>query len=328
MILVTGANGFLGSFICRSLAASGHEVRGLVRRNSDRSLLQNIEGDFKMVEGDILNVGSLEPHFENANTIIHSAAVVSFHKRDFSLMEDVNVQGTKNVVNLALKYNTGYLIHMSSVAAIGRKEKKGIVSETDKWETSKWNSHYGETKYYAELEVWRGIQEGINAVILNPSVVLGPGNWDQSSSRLFKYVWDQNKYYTEGWVNYVDIRDVCTIVARMLELRITNERFIISAGHTSYKELFDVIASDFSKTSPSKMANKWLLKTGLIMETIKSLFTQKRPLITSETINLSETEISFDNSKIKKELNFSFAPLNQTVDWACSQYLSRITKEN
>lgn len=328
MILVTGANGFLGSFICRSLLASGHTVKGLVRKNSNTELLQGIKEKIQIIEGDILDVENLEPHFEDIDVIIHSAAIVSFHKSDFRLMANVNIQGTRNIVNLALKYNIGYFIHMSSVAAIGRKERQGVVSEKDKWEQSKWNSHYGETKYLAELEVWRGIQEGLSGVILNPSIILGPGNWNQSSSKLFKYVWDENKYYSNGLINYVDVRDVTDIVTNLLKSRISNERFILSAGQTSYKTLFEQIAYHFKKNPPSQKAKKWILKIGLIVEWVKSTISSKKPLITKETINLSENEISFDNTKIKKELNFTFAPLDQTIAWACSQYMNRLIKEN
>lgn len=326
MILVTGANGFLGSFICKALADSGKNVKALVRNNSDTSLLEGASDKVQIVHGDILDMNSMEEHFEGLKILIHAAAIVSFHRSDYDQMSEVNIEGTKNMVNLSLKYKVDFFLHISSVAAIGRKEQKAVVSEKNKWEESKWNSHYGESKYLAELEVWRGIQEGLSGIVLNPSVVLGPGNWDISSSRLFKYAWQENKYYSEGLMNYVDVRDVTSIIMRFLEKQPSDERYIISAGDITYKDFFEIVARRFNKKPPYRQANKRLLRLGLIIEWVKSMFSSNRPLITTETINLSGSEISFDNSKIKKELNFNFTPLEQTVNWTCEKYLKAMSK--
>ncbi len=215
-ILITGATGLVGSATARRFLADGHSVSVLHRPDSDRSLLQDVEDRIQWIEGDILDVLSLEKALENVEYVVHAAAVVSFVPRDEAAMVKVNVEGTANVVNACLKRGIRKLCHVSSVAALGRphprtieQDKPVVIDETQRWEDSPNNSAYAKTKYLAELEVWRGISEGLPAVIVNPSLILGEGDWQKSSTQLFKYVYDGKPFYTEGTVNYVDVQGYC-----------------------------------------------------------------------------------------------------------------------
>ena len=320
MILVTGASGLLGSYICRELQALNVDFRALVRQGGRLDLLKDIpEG--RLVYGDLLDTWSLEEALKDVDSIIHSAAIMSFNKKEQDMMHRVNVEGTRSLINLALKKNIEYFVHISSVAALGRQNRSGVINEDSQWTSSRWNTGYGESKHLAELEVWRGMQENLNAVIINPSLILGPGDWDHSSARLFKYIWDEKRYYTEGWLNYVDVRDVSGIIRELIEKRIKGERFIVSAGTMSYKDLFDKIAVKLNKRSPYKKVTAFTLKLAVAAERIKSLFTGKMPLITSESAKVSQNQISYDNAKILKKLNFKFARVEDTLEWTCREFL-------
>ena len=321
MILITGANGFLGSHICRYLLKGNIDFIALIRPKSDLTLLNDVKSQIRFHEGDILDTESLLPVMSEVDTIIHSAAVVSYHKEDIEMMNRVNIEGTRNMVNLALSLPIKYFIHISSVAALGRNKYEGGISEDSQWQESRWNTNYGESKYNAELEVWRGIIEGLNAVIINPSVILGPGDWERSSAKLFKYVWNEKRYYTEGLLNYVDVRDVASIVLQLLKKQISGERYIINAGHIPIKDFFEKIATAMNKKAPTLKANKTMLSAVRLVQKLGSIFSGKKPLITKESIRVGESKIYFDNSKIVQELNHNFVPLSDTINWTCEFYL-------
>lgn len=326
MIFVTGANGLLGSHICKALIDEGYSVKALVREGSNTFLLDGYLDKLSIVNGDILNPESFASELESVTSIIHCAAVVSFHQADKELMNKVNIEGTANMVNLALDKNIEYYLQISSVAALGRLTGSGTVAEDNKWQESKWNSNYATSKYYAELEVWRGIEEGLSAAMLNPSVILAPGVGAKSSSQLFSYVWKENAFYPMGKVNFVDVRDVCKAVLQCIKLKKTKERYIVNGGITTYKELFGLIAKNFDKKPPYIESTPFLLKAGMFLDKLRSIITGTKTIITTETARLTKSEIYFDNSKIKKELNINFADLSDSIEWSCSQIKEQKSK--
>ncbi len=319
MIFVTGANGLLGSHICKKLIDEGYKVKALIRKDSNTFLLGEYLNKLEIINGDILNPESFANELNNVTAIIHCAAIVSFHQSDKDLMNKVNVEGTANMVNLALDKKIEYFIQISSVAALGRLTGSGIVTEENKWQDSIWNSNYATSKYFAELEVWRGIEEGLPAVMINPSVILAPGVGAKSSSQLFTYVWKENIFYPAGKVNYVDVRDVCQAITQCLKLKKTKERYIVNGGITTYKNLFDLIGKSFNKKPPFIETNQLLIKVGMFLDKLRSIFTGTKTIITTETARLTQSEIYFDNTKIKKELNLSFVDLSDSIEWSCSK---------
>ena len=317
MVLVTGATGLIGSFICKILVENGFSVRALFRKNSDFGLVSAFKDKIDWVEADVLDLLGLEKAVQGVEVIIHSAAAISFHKKDHKNMFKVNVEGTANIVNLGTVMGVKQFIHISSVAALGRTKNTGIINENNKWENSSYNTGYAVSKHLAELEVWRGQEEGMNVVIVNPSVVLGPGDWKKSSTRLFKYVWDKKRFYTKGGMNYVDVRDIAEVVSRLMGSHISGERFIVSAGHISYKEIFALIAQRFQRKPPNVAVNKPLLNLALLFSLIGSFFTGGRSLISSETAKMAGLSFYYDNTKLQNMLNFSFRSLEDTLDWTC-----------
>ena len=274
------------------------------------------------IDGDILDVVSLDEAMDGVDTVIHSAGVVSFIKSDREQMYRVNVEGTGNVVNIALEKNVRRLIYISSVAALGRTANGGSVNEEKKWEISKVNTHYAKSKHNGELEVWRGISEGLSGVILNPSTVLGFGDWNSSSCAIFKKIYEEFKWYTPGINGFVDVGDVARVVALLVESDISGERFIVSGDNWAFKKLMDTIADSFGKKKPTRQSSPFLLSIAWKMEQLKSFFNGSRPLLTRESAKIALSKTFFENDKLLQALpGFLFTPLEQTIQGATGKYL-------
>ncbi|RLD21757.1 MAG: hypothetical protein DRI71_08445 [Bacteroidetes bacterium] len=321
MILVTGASGIVGHFVVKSLVEAGNKIRAIKRENSKIDRLKPWAEYIEWVNADVLDLPALEKAFEGIDRVVHCAALVSFHKEDKEDMMTVNIDGTANMVNLALKHKVKKFVHISSVAALGRKPGIDFIDENIKWEVSENNSNYGESKYLGELEVWRAQEEGLDTVILNPSIVLGPGDWESSSMQLFKYVKQGRAFYPDGQMNYVDVRDVASIIERMLFDNTNSERFILNSGVAYYKDVFELISKYFDKPAPKIKVTYTLLTFAYIFDTIKSRLLGQKPILTKESMRLSKMNYFYSNEKIKKNLNYTFKPLEESIEWTCHEIL-------
>jgi dihydroflavonol-4-reductase len=323
MILVTGASGIVGHFVVKDLVSAGHKIRAIKRADSNIESLAPWNNSIEWVEADLLDLTALEKAFIGVERIVHCAALVSFHKEDKDEMMNVNVNGTANMVNLALEYKVEKFIHVSSVAALGRKPNLDIIDENVKWEQSDNNTNYAESKYLGELEVWRAQEEGLPVVIINPSVILGPGKWDSSSMQLFKYANEGPLFYPRGEMNYVDVRDVSNIIEILLFNDIKEERFILNAGKAYYQEVFELISKNLNKPAPKIKVSYTLLTFAYILDTIKSKLLRKKSVITRESIRLSKMNYLFSNQKLKRTLNYEFMSLEESVSWTCSEIIKQ-----
>ncbi|MGN6646779.1 MAG: SDR family oxidoreductase [Cytophaga sp.] len=320
MILVTGANGLVGSFVCAHLTQKGHKVRALVRKNSDTSLLKNLSGGLDIFTGDVSDTGSLLDAISGVEYVVHTAAIISFWNKRNTEMYQTNVIGTRNLVDVCLEHNIKKFIHVSSIAAVGRKTTDTHISETNTWEDSSLNSYYAESKHQAEVEVYRGMEEGLTATIVNPSIILGPGLNSSISGRLFKYVAGQHKFYTDGYLNYVDVRDVADAIEKLLfDADSNGERYILNGGITSYKDFFAQVAGTLQVAAPSVRATNFMRQVVWRIEAVKSFFTGKEPLITKTTAKTAANKIEYSSAKIIKATQISFRPLSDTIEWTCSK---------
>ena len=325
-ILITGGTGVLGSYIIKQLVEKNYTVRAIRRGNKlPNWISKEITDKVEWVEGDILDVVALQDAMEGIDTVIHSAAIVSFLKKDREQMYQVNVEGTANVVNMALEKQVSRLVHISSVAALGRTAGGGHVNEEKKWEESNVNTHYAKSKFKAELHVWRGISEGLDAVILNPSTILGFGDWHSSSCAIFKQVYEGFNWYTPGINGFVNVEDVAKAAILCMESDISEQRFIINGDTWPFKKLQDTIADNFKKKRPGRKTTPFLLAIAWRLEKVKSLLTGKKPLLTKESARVAQSQTFFENDKILKALpGFSFTPLEETIEKACKKYLGTI----
>jgi nucleoside-diphosphate-sugar epimerase len=319
-ILITGANGLVGSAVAKRFVAGKYHVKALCRSTADLSLLDEIKDDIELTEGDITDILGLQKALQNVDIVIHTAAMVSFNPKERSKMYHVNVQGTTNVVNTCLEAGVKRLLFVSSIAALGRptnaaKNTELInINEDQKWEESPLNSHYAKSKYVAECEVWRGQAEGLLVSIVNPSVILGEGDWSRSSTQLFKYVYDQNRFYTLGNLNYVDIKDLTEIIYQLTERQISGERFIVNAGTITYKEFFEKVATAFGKKPPKMLIKPWMTEILWRIEAFRSRLSGGSPLITKETAKSARTHFHYVNKKVKGKIGISFTPIDETIE--------------
>jgi dihydroflavonol-4-reductase len=323
MIAVTGANGLLGSYIVRRLIDEKQQFVALKRANSDTSLLQDKIANIIWREADILDPVSLETAFKGVTKVIHTAAMVSFNPRLKNQIYNVNVLGTRNTVNACLYNGVNKLIHISSVAALGRLKEQISIDEENKWTDNSLNSTYAQTKYLAELEVFRATEEGLNSVIVNPSVILAAADWSKSSAKLFKYVWDERPFYIDNQLNYVDVRDVADVVCKMLAIDRSGERFVLNGGSVDLMEFLSKTADRFDKRAPAVKLNPTLLRLVAFVESCRSWIAGNEPLITSETARLVNTRFLYKNDKVKRELNFEFTTFDKTLDWCCQYYMDQ-----
>ena len=323
-ILITGGTGFLGSYIIKELVEKNYVVRAIRRNNKLPGYIsEKIFDKVEWVDGDILDVVSLEEAMEGMDTVIHTAAMVSFVKKDREQMYRVNVEGTANVVNMALENDIKRFVHISSVASLGRTANGGSVNEEKKWEESKVNTHYAKSKYKGELEVWRGISEGLSGIILNPSTILGYGDWNSSSCAIFKKVHEGFNWYTPGINGFVDVEDTARATIALMESNITEQRYIINSDNWLFKKLQDTIAENMDKKKPSREATPLLLDIGWRVEKLKSFFSGKRPLFTGDSVRVAKSKTYFENNKLLAALpGFSFTPLEQSIAKAAKKYLN------
>lgn len=313
----------LGSFIVRKLLAQGEPFIALKRKDSDVSLLADVQSSIQWKDADILDPVSTGEALENVSEVIHAAAIVSFNPRDARKIFRVNVEGTRNVVNACLNGQVKKLVYISSVAALGRLKGQSEIDEGQKWTDNPLNSTYAESKYLAELEVFRAHEEGLNTVIVNPSVILAGADWNKSSAKLFKYVWDERPFYVDSFLNYVDVRDVADATYRLLRADHRGERFILNAGAIALPEFLGKMAVRFSKKPPAMRLNKTVLRLVAAGESVRSWLSRSEPLITRETARFAGTRFLYRNEKIKKQLNFEFQTIDQTLEWCCEYYMKQ-----
>jgi nucleoside-diphosphate-sugar epimerase len=240
-------------------------------------------------------------------------------------MYQVNVQGTANVVNAAIEKNISRLVHISSVAALGRSKSGGHINEEREWQQSNINTHYAISKYKAEMEVWRGIGEGLSAVIINPSTVLGYGDWDTSSCRIFKTVYNEFPWYSTGINGFVDIEDVARTTVLLMQSDIREQRFIANGDNWSFQQLLNTIADGFGKKHPHRRATPFVGSLAWRMEKFKTLFSGEMPLLTRESAKVAHSHTFFENDKLLKAFpQFSFTPLQESIQKTCKKYLHAI----
>lgn len=318
MILVTGATGFLGAELIHQLTAQGIKLKALKRK---QSVIPDIIKDNKLIEwaiADINDLSDLEDAFDGIDQVFHCAALVSFNPKDKARLLKINIEGTSNIVNLCQERNVR-LLHVSSVAALGNAKKGALITENDFWEYDVKAHTYAISKYEGEMEVWRGISEGLDAVIVNPSVIIGKGAGFEGSGAIFKLVKDGLSYYTRGATGIVDVTDVARCMIALMNSSETAERFTISSENYHYKKFFGEIAAGYGVKAPSKEAKPWMLGIAWRAAKLSSLFTGKPASLTSDAARSSLNESFYSNEKIKKTLGIDFKPLKQSIQEICKQ---------
>ena len=332
MILITGATGTIGAHVTLKLLQQNKKVVCIKRVGSDTnktkkifsyytSEYEELFNQIKWVDADICDIYSILDALEGVDSVYHCAGFVTFNKKHEKELFKINVEGTANIVNACLEKNISALCHVSSIAAIHNPDITTNINESIYWKSSPNVGNYAISKYNGEREVWRGIEEGLNAVIVNPSIVLSPGLWHQSSGKLFDICFKGSPFYTNGKSATVDVVDVANCMIELVEKKHFNNRYILAENNYSFKELLTKIHCEFGKNAPKILANKFLLMVADIFESIRSKITNAEPLITKESAKSSLDSNTYSNSKIKNAIQYSFKPIDESVKFICSCYL-------
>lgn len=330
MILVTGGTGLIGTHLLYKLLSNNKEVKAIYRTEESlrevTSIFEHYSKEaaslFKRitwVRGDITDVPSLESAFKGVTQVYHAAAMISFNPAAWESLKKTNVEGTANVINLCLSHKVEKLCYVSSIAAIGMGAEKGIVTEENEWVESE-TSVYALSKHLAEMEVWRGSQEGLRVVIVNPGVVLGPGNWNQSSLKFFKRAANGMRRYIPGGTGFVTVIDVASAMFKLMESTVYNERFILVAGNMSFRELLTEISKSFGVVPPAKQIPFWLLEAGWRFDWFSHYFLNTKRRLTRDTVNSLKKQQHYSSDKIIKTIDFEFSGLNESIK-TTSEYL-------
>ncbi|HAI19888.1 MAG: NAD-dependent epimerase [Xanthomarina sp.] len=332
MILVTGGTGLVGSHLLYQLTTNNNPVRAIYRNKNKLALTKKIFSYYSenpdilfnkidWVEADLLDIPLLTEAFKGITHVYHAAAFVSFEPDKYHLLRKTNIEGTANIVNLSIANKIEKLCYVSSVATIGSATSKDTLNELTLWNPEADNSVYSITKYGAEMEVWRGTQEGLDAVIVNPGVIIGPGIWNYGSGNIFKKVYNGLPFYTKGVTGYVGIEDVVLPMMKLMESPIKNERFILVSENWPYKQFIDKIATSLNVKAPSKKASSLLLQMGWRLDWLKHKLTGKRRRLSKQLVHTLNSKSVYGNTKLKNQLNYQFKPLEKSITEVASIFL-------
>lgn len=331
MILVTGGTGLVGAHLLYRLTSSNKNVRAIYRSDAT---LKRVKKTFsyytdnpellfdkiEWVKADILDLPSMELAFKEIDQVYHAAALISFDPRDYKLLRKINVEGTANIVNLCIAHSIKKICYVSTIGAIGRSTPGLVSNEENEW-TEQYTNVYALSKYDAELEVWRGSQENLPVVIVNPGVILGPGHWQSGSGKLFSAAYKGYSYFPPGGTGFVTVFDVVKSMLELMDSSIVNERFILVGENLSYQEILICLAKEFGRPKPTKQLQVWQLQIGRIVDWLSTLITGSERKITKNTIYSLLHQETYSNEKIKRTLEFEFDSLNDTIELSCQKYI-------
>ena len=316
MILVTGATGLVGSHLLVQLLQENEEVKALFRSEKQIEKVKNVFAFYNQtalfdkinwVKGDITDIPSLEIAFENITHVYHCAALISFDPSDEDELRKINIEGTANVVNCCIDFGIKKLCHVSSIAALGNpKEHETTITEETEWNPEELHSDYAITKYGAEMEVFRGHQEGLEVVIVNPGVIFGYGFPKKGSDVIIQSVKKGLSFYTKGNIGIVSVEDVVKSMTQLMKSNNNGERYSIVGENISTKALLDFISEELNLKKPSIEATKWMTSIAWRMDWLISKIVNRKRRLTRSTATSSHSTTTFDTSKIEKELNFTF----------------------
>ena len=331
MILVTGGTGLVGAHLLFTLTDNNEEVRAIYRKTSDLNAVKKVfsyytsEVDrlFNKIDwqlADITDILSLGVVFKNIDYVYHCAAYISFNPRHFKTLKKVNVEGTANVVNFCISEKVTKLCYISSVASLGKTEKESLITEECEFNPNDRNSVYSITKHQAEMEVWRGSQEGLDVVIVQPGVIIGEGIWSSASGGIFRTIAKGLKFYTPGGVGIVDVKDVVKAMVYLTKSNLKNQAYILVAENILYEKLLNKISNKLNKKAPRLCINKTLMLSFASFDWfLNKLFKTRRTLLKSTVRNLFKKSF-YDSSKIINATNFKFRDVNKTLERVAENY--------
>lgn len=330
-ILVTGATGLVGAHLLYALTAQGQRVRATRRHNSSTNFVDWVFGLYTQtpnsqlnmidwVEADLLDYESLQAATESISTVYHAGAVVSFSPADSQSILATNVLGTANLVDACIYNGVAELCHISSVASLGKPNSQGIIDEQCDWDTRRGRSVYAQSKFMGENQAWRAMEMGLRVVVLNPSVILGPGRWDSGSGQLFNRVKRGMPFYTNGTSGYVDVRDVARAAIRLMsDANIAGERFVLNAQNISFADLFGLMADAMGRRHPWFRVPRWTAALAYPLLWLGGLISGKGNSLSWANLQSAFKHSHYSAQKIEQRIGFEFIPIDQSIKFIAKQ---------
>ena len=325
MILVTGGTGLVGCHLLYLLIKNNEIVVAIHRKNSNLDKVKKVFSSYSKnynelfskiswFEGDINDVQSLSIAFKDIEEVYHCAAFISFDKKDLAAMKKINVEGTANMINISIDKKIKKFCYVSTIAAIGLSTNKFTDEETE-WSDN--SNPYSQTKKNAEMEVWRGVSEGLNVTIVNPGVIIGSGFWKRGSGAFFTQISRGINYYPTGKTGFICVKDVVNIMYTLMKKNIFSERFILVAENWSFKKFFHKVSESLNLNPPKKEAGKILMNIALALDFLNSLFSGRRRKLNSASVESSTSTSHYSNAKILSRLNYNFIKIDQSIEETC-----------
>ena len=337
MILVTGGTGLVGSHLLFKLVKKGYKVRATYRSKKKIEAAKHVFSYYstqsedlfskiEWVEAHLNDIPALTKAFKDITKVYHCAALVSFDPNDYYTLRRINIVGTANIVNLCLVYNIEKLCYVSSIAAIGHGEPNDtIINENTNWIPEEDHSVYAITKYGAEIEVWRGVQEGLDTVIVNPGFIFGPGFWKTSSGSLIKKIHNGLSHYTTGVTGYVDIDDVITAMTQLMDSSIKNERYVLVSENVSFKEFAIKAAQNLNVKPPENEASKRFLQIAWRLDWLHYFIRRKRRKLTKQMAKTIAEKYYYSNKKITSDIGLKFKSIDVSITETSQFFLKDVS---
>ena len=331
MILVTGGTGLVGAHLLLKLLKEGFAVRAIHRKNSDLDRVKkvfayygksaaNLYDKIEWAEADLNDIPALETAFLDIDYVYHAAALISFDPSDYNKLHKINTEGTANIVNLCILNRIRKLCYVSTIGTIGKSLHGKKADEETAW-TPQTANVYALTKYDAEMEVWRSSQEGLDVVIVNPGVIIGPGFWDSGSGALFSVARKEHRFYPPGGTGFISVNDVIKMMFELMHSDIKNERYIAVAENWTYLEILTRITNKMGLKPPKRKLKFWQLEIGRWIDWLGNLLFKRGRRITKNSVKSLKQRQIFDNHKISSDLGFEFEPLNPILQFCCEKFL-------
>lgn len=328
MILVTGGTGLVGCHLLYQLVLENKKVNALHRKNSNIEVVKKVFSFYSQeykslfnkinwIEGDINDLSSLNHALKNITEVYHCAAFISFNRKDLEMMKKINIEGTANLVNCSIERKITKFCYVSTIAAVGERNNS-LIDEECEWKEN--NNPYSETKHFAEMEVWRGIAEGLNAVIVNPGVIIGSGFWKRGSGAFITQVSRGMSYYPIGKTGFICVKDVVQIMIGLMKKNIFSQRFILVAENWKQKDFIYSICKNFNIEPPKKQASKSVMYLGLFVDLVRSKLLNKRRRLSRAIIKSGNSINEYSNEKIIKALNFKFSKVEDSIKETCKNF--------
>ncbi|MFN5620591.1 MAG: NAD-dependent epimerase/dehydratase family protein [Flavobacteriales bacterium] len=336
MNLITGATGMLGTHLMIELLKRGEQVRALKRSTSDITMVQRVFDFYQSphfsriewVEGDVLDIYSLMDAMAGCSRVFHCAAIVSYHPSERQTMYDINIEGTENVINIALQQGGVKVGFVSSIAAIGKAKNNDTVDEESEWVDGDFNTHYAITKQRSEMEFWRGIHEGIDGVAFNCGVIIGPGDFKRSSPSLFQKIGEGMRFYPPGGTGFISAEDCARIIVELTLSTINAERYILVSENLSMKDMFQTTAKALNVRIPSIEATPGMMQLARYAEALREMLGGRKALVTRETVRNAAVRFYYNNEKLRSVYTAPFMPINEAIQRTAAFFKSEQKQSN